>query len=122
VVTQSASWSNETLEGRCRAISSLDEDCQECIEFFFFSAVRGKGRIAFDRGRCCATVSQSLVFLDGKAALRFRVFNERRSDFLNCSIVWLLIGNLAHPEILMSSTVGGVSTFIWNEVRKLWVC
>jgi hypothetical protein len=42
----------------------------------------------------------------GKAVLRFRVFKERRSKKFNCSIVWLLIGNLALPEILVSSTVG----------------
>jgi hypothetical protein len=27
------------------------------------------------------------------------VFKERRSNSLDSSIVWLLIGNLAHPEI-----------------------
>jgi hypothetical protein len=59
-------------------------------------------------------------FRMGKAVLRFCVLEERRSNFLNCRIVWLVIGNLAHPEILVSSTVGSVLTSIWNEVRKLW--
>jgi hypothetical protein len=80
--------------------------------FDFFSVVRERGGSHSIGDDAVRQFLNFWYFRMGKAVLRFRVLEERRSNFLNCSIVWLVIGNLAHPEILVSSTVGSVLTSI----------
>jgi hypothetical protein len=77
-----------------------------------FSAVREKGGFHSIGDDAVRQFLNLWYFRMGKAVLRFRVLEERRSNFLNCSIVWLVIGNLAHLEILVSSTVGSALTSI----------